>query len=400
MGKKLLITAIIILILCFIGHSIFYKKNNVKTFTFWTIQLKAPYGDSIQKNIDEFKKNHPDIEVIWVDIPISEAKKRAIASILGGNPPDLINLNPEFSSLLAQKNSLEYFSEEDIKDYNKALIDELRYEGKIYAIPFYATSAVTILNKNKFKNCKFPKTYDDILKLSSCKTAPVFGIALNEGDVFSKILNKYDISKDNLNPDNLDEIYKLFYEMKNKNLLLKDTLTINHRESIEKYMAESAAFTVAGSNFINMIRENAPSVYKNSIVYSQLTGKNGKYDVSIMNFVIPKMAKNKDLAREFLFLLTNVENQLELSKKTNVLPANQKALNDRYFKNCSNDLIDKSRCIAARQLNNPQSKNFGVRNKKEINETVNKAFEELFLNGENAFNSNKVYEDIKTLVEN
>ena len=401
MGKKLSIILIIVLCVCLTSFKIFSKKEEVSTFTFWTIQLKAPFGDVIQENIDKFKEKHPDINVVWVDIPITEAQKRAIAAILGGNPPDLINLNPEFSSLLAQKNSLDYFTEEEASLYNKNLVDELRFDGKIYALPFYATSAVTILNKEKFVNCNLSvKTYDDILKLKACKNPPVFGIALNEGDIFSKILNKYNVSKENLNKEDLEKTYKLFYDLKNNNLLLKDTLTINHREAVEKYMAGSAAFTVAGSNFINMIKENAPSVYKNSIILPQLTGKNGKYDVSIMNFVIPKEAKNKELAREFLSILLNEENQLALSKKTNVLPVNKKVLNNSYFQHCSQDLIDKSRCTAIKQLNNPSGLNFGVKNKKEINEVVNKSLEILFLNGEKAFNADDTYQGIKNLIEN
>ena len=397
--KKFLIILFIFCLL--IGLALSKKAPSKDTFTFWTIQLKAPYGDIIQKNIEIFKEKHPEIEVVWVDIPITEAQKRAIASILGGNPPDLINLNPEFSSLLAQKNTLEYFSEDEVEPYNKSLTDKLKYEGKIYGIPFYATSAVTILNKDKFKNCDVKlKTYDDILKLKKCKNTPVFGMALNEGDAFSKILNKYGVSKENFSQDEIYKIYKLFYKMKNENLLLKDTLTINHRENVEKYMAQASDFTILGSNFINMIKENAPSIYENSTVIPQLTGSTGGYDVSIMNFVIPKNAKHKDLAREFIKLVLDDKNQLILAQKTNVLPVNKKTLNNPYLKNCSNDLTDKARCISVKQLNNPSNLDFGVKNKKEINEVINKSLETLFLKGEAQFSPDKINEDIKTLIEN
>lgn len=371
MFKKVLI---VVFLFCLILPFVF-KKEDKNTFSFWTVQLKAPAGDLIQKNIDLFQKKHPEINVVWVDIPIQEAKKRAIASILGGNPPDLINLNPEFSSSLAQKNSLEYFTEDDVKEYNDGLIEKLKYEGKIYALPFYATSAVTILNKDSFKNCNIKlETYDDILKLSNCKPRPVYGIALNEGDSFSKIINKYD--------NDFEKSYSLFKELNDNKFLLKDTLTVNHREVIEKYMANSASFITAGSNFINIIRQNAPDIYKNSVVLPQLKGKTGEYDISLMNFVIPKKAKNKELAKEFAVLLLNKENQMELAKKTNVLPVNKEALQDDYFKNCSFDIAEKSRCIAASQLDFPLKKDFGYKNKNEINETVNEYLELLFLKDE------------------
>lgn len=400
MGIKKILIIIFLIILCiFLIFKGMNTKSKETTFTFWTIQLKAPSEDLIQKNIDEFQKRHKEIKIVWVDIPISEAQKRAIAAILGKNPPDLINLNPEFSSLLAQKNALEFFNEEDAKEYNQSLVENLKYEGKIYALPFYATSAVTVLNKEKFKNCNVKlKTYDDILKLSECKNPPVFGIALNEGDVFSKILNKYGIGENNLDSYKTDEVYKKFKKMNDEGLLLKDTLTINHREGIEKYMAESAAFITAGSNFLTMIKQNAPNVYKTSVVYPQLTGEKKEYDVSVMNFVIPKYAKNKELAKEFINLILNEENQLEFAKKTNVLPANKKALNNSYFKNCGDDLIDKARCIAARQLDFPLKSTFGVKSKKEINEVVNNSLEVLFLRGEKEFDAKRTTGDIKNLI--
>ncbi len=385
--------------LFFIVSSFFLQgctKHEENTFVFWTVQLKMPAGDLIQKTIDEFQSIHPEMKIVWVDIPVAETQKRAIASILGGNPPDLINLNPEYSISLAQKNTLEYFSEDEAKDYNKGLVDKLRIDGKIYAIPFYATSAVTILNKEKFKNCNVEiKTYNDILNLEQCKESPSFGLPIGEGEVFSKILNKYGVNDEKT----LNEVYFLFYEMNKKGLLPKDVLTVNHREIIEKYMSQNVAFINAGSNFINMIKENAPDIYSNSVILPQLTGLDGKYDVSIMNFVIPKKSKNKELAKEFLKLLTNEENQLEFSKKTNVLPANQKALDNDYFKNCSSDIYDTARCIASYQLNSPVTVDFGQKNKKEITEVVNNSLEILFLKGEDDFIKQETYKKIKMLQE-
>lgn len=377
------------------------KKNEEKTFSFWTIQLKAPAGDIINKNIEKFKKLHPDIKVVWVDIPIAEAQKRTIASILGGNPPDLINLNPEFSLSLAQKNTLEFFNENDAKNFNEGLVNKLKYDNKIYALPFYATSAVTILNKEKFKNCKINlKTYDDILKLSSCKNPPIFGASLNEGDSFSKILNKYGVNSKTLNEKSLENVYFKFFDMNKNGLLLKDTLTITHRENIEKYMSGSASFIVAGSNFISMIKENAPEIYNNSILLPQLTGSNGEYDISIMNFIIPKKAKNKELAKEFINLISDYESQMALAKKTNVLPANKIALNDDYFKNCGSELMENARCIAAKQLNNPIKNDFGYKNKKEINDTINNYLEILLLKGKEDFMADDLYKKLTDFIQN
>lgn len=370
----------------------FSFKSKKITFTFWTIQLKAPAGHFIQRNIDAFKEAHPEIdEIVWVDIPIAEAQKRTLASVLSGNPPDLINLNPDFSSLLAQKGVLEYFTEEEIEAYHPELIEKLKFNGKVFALPFYATSPVTVYNKEVtgrcFKNNKLNfSSYEDIQGLSNqiknCTSMSSIVINLNENDTFAKILNKYGVKNFSSEKEfqNTVKVVKMFDEMYKEGYLPKDTLTINHREAIEQYMAGNAIFIVAGSNFIKMIKENAPDIYAKSAISTQLSAPDGKYDVSLMNFVIPKNAHNKKLAKEFAFQITNAENQLKFAQLTNTLPVNVEVLGDEYFTNCPDDIIEKSRCEGAKQLNNLVKEDFGYNNKKAINDTLNKTLEEILLN--------------------
>ena len=389
--KKLFIIFILI-ILSVSAFFLYHKKtkniDSRKKFTFWTIQLKPVYENEIKTVIADFERKHPDYKVVWVDIPIQEAQKRTLASILSSTPPDLVNLNPNFSVLLAQKNALEYFSESETSIYVPELVEKLKYEGEIYALPFYATSPITIYRKDVYEKCGInpPSSYDELYKISpnikSCSSIPSFASNLNENDTLAKILNKYNI--DSLQNENQKQnaihIYNMFNSMYKNEFLPKDVLTINHREVIEKYMSNQVATIVAGSNFINMIKQNAPDIYKKSNLTYQLKGSNGKYDVALMNLIIPKKALNKELAREFAFTLTNKDNQLKLSHLTNVLPANKYALNDNYFKNCSSDLVEQSRCIASKQLNSLNTVSFSENNKKITNEEINKTLEEILLN--------------------
>ncbi len=389
--KKFLIFVIAVVLVC--AGCFLYKKNikqvdTRKKFTFWTIQLKPVYEDEINELISSFEKKHPDYKVVWVDIPIAEAQKRTLASILSSTPPDLVNLNPDFSVLLAQKNSLEYFSKEETKQYLPSMLDKLKYDDKIYALPFYATSSTTIYNKEIFTKCNInvPSTYDELYqaapKIKSCANSVAFASNINENDTLAKILNKYNIDslQNEAQIQNAIHIYKMFDSMYKNGFLPKDILTINHREVVEKYMANQAAVIVAGSNFVNMIKQNAPDIYKKSELSSQLKGLNNKYDVALMNLIIPAKAQNKKLAKEFALELTNKDNQLKLAQITNVLPANKEALDNEYFKNCSSDLVDKSRCISAKQLESLNTVSFGEENKKTINEAINKALEKILLN--------------------
>lgn len=382
MIKKVFLIVLIIFVL-FFGVNFLQPKKSENEFVFWTIQLKGVADKIIEDNIKEFETKHPEIKVVWIDIPIAETQKRILASTLSSTPPDLVNLNPEFSYLLARHGAIEYFKEEDTLNFNQNLQNILHYEGKPFAIPFYATSPVTLYNKKIYDTCNIktpPKTYDDLLliseKLKKCSGAEALSINLNEGEVFPKILNKYGIHDGKTIKQKGEKSYETFKTLYSKGYISKECLTMNHREVIEKYMSKSAATVVVGTNFIKSVQENALDVYKNSAVSAQLTGKSGKYDVSLMNLLIPKKAKHKELAREFALLLTNKENQIALAKSTNVLPANKLALEDNYFKNPkSNDPLEVARIISAKQLNNLIEKEFSPLNKKEINDMINKSIE-------------------------
>lgn len=388
-----------ILIIFLALGGVYFKKNKTafdskKKLTFWSIQLKPVYEKQIYQIIAEFESKHPEYKVIWVDIPIQEAQKRTLASVLSSNPPDLINLNPDFSLVLAQKQALEFFNESALEQFSPELLNKLKYNNKIYALPFYATSSVTVYNKELYSKCMnkdFPLTYDELFleakELKACSNIPVFAASINENDTLAKILNKYNIYSLNSEIDKkqTEQVYSSFNEMYKKEYLPKDILTINHREVVEKYMSNQAMSVVVGSNFIKMIKQNAPDIYSKTALDKQLTGPNKKYDISLMNLIIPAKSQNKNLALEFALLLTNEKNQLELAKITNVLPANKYALNNEYFSSCPSDIVEASRCISAQQLLNIEEKDFGVKNKKEINEILNKTLEEILLDN----NSNK-----------
>lgn len=405
MIKKVFLIVSIILVLMF-GVSTLHSQKSENEFVFWTIQLKGVADEIIEKNIKAFETKHPEIKVVWIDIPIAETQKRILASTLSSTPPDLVNLNPEFSYLLARHGAVEYFREVDTENFNKNLQDILRFEGKAFAIPFYATSPVTLYNREIYNKCGIknpPKTYDELLliseKINKCTRADVLSINLNEGEVFPKILNKYEIYDAKSLKEKGKKPYETFKTLYSKGFISKECLTMNHREVLEKYMAENALTVVVGTNFIKSVQENALDIYNKSAISEQLTGTSGKYDVSLMNLLIPKKAKHKELAREFALMLTDKESQLALARKTNVLPANKYALEDNYFKTTKNaDPLEVARIVSARQLNNLVEKEFSPLNKKEINDMINKSIESyLILNEDTNSAIDKIKEELEEI---
>ena len=374
MKSILALIVIIILSIVFFGRS----NSSQDELVFWTLQMNdfAPY---MNKVINEFEKQNPEVKIKWIDVPFSEGEKRTLASVLSDNPPDLINLNPDFSALLAQRGALYEIPQEFTEQYNKSIINSLKYNGKLYSLPWYATSAITIYNKDLLNGQKIPSTYDEMVKIAPKLRAYAMLPNITENDTMLRILNKYGVTTKSINSEQSIAVFEMFKNLYENNLIPKETITQTHREALEKYMAEQIIFFQAGANFLNMIKENAPSTYAKTDVAPQLTGKLGQNDFSLMNFVIPVRAKHKSEALKFALFLTNYENQLELAKLTNILAVNQKTLDDDYYKTYD-DLMSKARVISAKQLNKIDPPLDTARNQKEINTIVNTAVQKILLN--------------------
>lgn len=372
-----------------IGHfdgPIFTATKTQNELVFWTLQM-SDFSQYMTDLINEFEKENPGIKIKWIDVPFSEGEKRTLASVLSDNPPDLINLNPDFSAILAQKGALYEIDPSYTEQFVPQIIESLKYNGKIYSVPWYATSAVTIYNKKLFKktNVKVPQTYyqmgQSAGQIKENTGTYIWLPNISENDTMLKILNKFGInSAENINCEKSAEVFDFFKKLYTEDLIPKESITQTHREALEKYMAENIAMFQAGANFLNMIGENAPATYSNTDVAPQLTGDLGQYDFSLMNFIIPLRAKHKQEALKFALFITNSENQLKLAKLTNIISVNKTALKDEFYTTYKeNDLMSKARVISAKQLNNIEPALKSDRNQKEVNNLINTAVQEILL---------------------
>lgn len=369
------------------------QENAQKEITVWTLQM-GDFADYMYKVIRAYENEHPNLHIKWVDVPFSEGEKRTLAAVMTNNPPDLINLNPDFSALLAQKGTLEEIEPIYLSDFNQEVVKALTYNDKLYSIPWYATSAITIYNKDLFAKSgiiRLPKTYKEMAsvaeKIKTGSEAYAFLPTISENDTMMKILNKYGVSElEDFNSDTSKKVFEMFKNLYKQDLIPPETITMTHREALEQYMAGKIVFYQGGSNFLNMIKENAPSIYEQTDVTEQLKGPVGQNDISVMNFVIPKRAKMKKEALDFCLYLTNAQNQLELAQMTNIIATNSEALSNKFY-NDNSDLMSKARSISAKQLNHiyPQLKQ--RRNQKDINTQVNTSVQTILLDKDSIDNT-------------
>ncbi len=390
---KFILSMFLILSLC--GCNVNQKDKNVKELEFWTLQLESfrPY---LTRIISEYEAMHPDVKIKWVDIPFSEGEKRTLASVMSNNVPDVVNLNPDFSATLATRNALvninDYVSPEILGQYLPQTIENLTYEGNVFAIPWYLTTSVTYYNKKLTEGIELPQNYFDLKKFAvELKNKNgVYAImpTVCESGNLLKILNKYNaISYDenglNFSNEKSAQILELFKYLYQNDFIPKESVTQTHREALEQFMSSQTAILVSGTNFLNTIKANAPEVYSNLGVYPQLAGDSGKTDFSMMNLIVPLKSKHHKEAIDFALFLTNAENQLEFAKLAPVFPSQKQALEDKYFSQNSSDMEQKVRFIGASGLKNSVKPIVIQKNHAALNELVDSMTQKVLLNKEN-----------------
>ncbi len=395
MKKRIILFSIVFLIIT--GCT---KTRPVKTYKeieFWTLQLSG-FSGYINSVISRYEKLNPDIKIKWVDVPFSQGEKRALAAVLSKNVPDLINMNPDFGATLASKGALvdikTLISKQEYENYLQTAWQASGIKEFIYGIPWYITSAVTLYNTELLNDSgvkKIPKTYSDLEPIAAkikAKTGKyVLMPTLTENGKMLRFFNKYDIpivnkarDKTLFNTPQAQEVLSFWKMMYTSKFIPAESITHGHRESLGKFQAGETAFIIAGANFLNIIKQNAPQVYEKLDVTAQLTGTSGKAGFSLMNLVIPKKSKHPKEALKFALFLTNANNQLEFCKLAPILPSSKHALASEYFTGGNtNDIIVKSRIISARQLQDVLLPVPALENRKELYEIIDYMAQEVML---------------------
>lgn len=381
------------------GCSAIREKLDIKEVEFWTLQLSdfAPYITDI---IAEYEEMHPDVKIKWIDVPFSEGEKRALASVMSNNVPDLINMNPSFGSTLASSGALidlrQMLKQEDYNKYLKESWDTSSINNVIFGVPWYITSSITMYNTKLLKEAglnpdKPPKTYEelgDMIKIIKERTGrAAYMPNLTEDGKILQMFNKYDVpivnknrTKALFNTPKAVSILQFWVDMYTKGYIPPESLTQGHRASLEMYQAGDSAFIVTGANFLKTIKDNAPQVFQNTKVAPQVTGSNGKVDFALMNLVIPKKSKHPKEALDFALYLTNTKNQLEFCKLAPILPSTKEGINSALFKTVnSSNIIELGRSMSAKQLNNAITPVPTLKNQKDLYQIADYATQQALL---------------------
>ena len=110
-----------------------------------------------QRLCQEFTEQHPDIHVEIINEPGERAMDKLQTMVAAGNPPDVMSIHGAYFMPMAANGALldiEPFIAEDLEfdldDFYPQLVEQCRYQGKLYSLPRYTSVYVLFYNRDLF----------------------------------------------------------------------------------------------------------------------------------------------------------------------------------------------------------------------------------------------------------
>nr|WP_242041807.1 sugar ABC transporter substrate-binding protein [Alkalinema sp. FACHB-956] len=358
---------------------------------FWTMQLQPQYTSYFNQLISRFEADNPGIKVKWVDVPWAAMESKILTAVAAKTAPDVVNLNPNFASQLAEKDVWMDLTNKVPSDIQQQYLPNIwkasTLEGKTFGVPWYLTTRIAIYNRELLQKAGLaqpPATFAELFKAATQikeKTGKYafFStlVPTDSGEVLESFVQQGVSLVDSqgkaaFNTPQGKAIFQSWVELYKNGRLPKEALTEGHRHGIDLYQQGETAILSSSPEFLRTIGNNAPAIAKVSAPAAQLTGETGKKNVAVMNLVIPKMTDQPEAALKFALFVTNNENQLAFAKAANVLPSTQAALQDPYFSQVPAQAtpLDQARIISAKQLQEAEVLIPAMKNVKQLQKLI------------------------------
>jgi putative chitobiose transport system substrate-binding protein len=360
---------ILLLFLAFISINCSGKKDFIE-IEFWTLQLSPTFNDYFNEIITKYEAENPGIKIKWVDIPYDAVIQKLLSSIIAGNPPDVVNLSSDFLSKFASINALvdlnTLYPEDTFKIFLPNAVENCTIDGEIVALPWYLNTYVLIYNKKLLKEASFtendlPKNFDELIefikeyKRRTGKFAFFWNIGRDsylpimlESEGIQMIDERMKMAL--FNSERCVELISRWVELYKDGFLPRESIIAPGSKIIEPFLSGDVAMVFTGPVFIKRIKDNSPEIYKHTGVSSVITGKNKTHELAAMSLSVLASSKHKKESADFIFYLTNAENQLKFSKLTITFPSVIEALKDSFFTIDDGTLESKARIIGAKDL--------------------------------------------------
>lgn len=321
------------------------QRGGQVTVEFWTINLKKNYGEYVQGMIDRFEADHDDIAIEWVDVPGQDVESKLLAAVASKDVPDAVNIEDfrvdQFRDSLADLTP--YFDDAALEPYFDGLVEGLRRDGRLKAIPWYNGGAPVaaydsaVLARAGVRD--LPSTWDEAFAVGRTIAKRTGGCAFNALPTVDVMIghdvpllseDRRSAALDNQAAADVLERFRAAYA---DGTICPGAVSEQERnlpQSMENGLAPAA---VNDLPFLLLnVEKNAPEIYDRLRVEKAVTGSSRKFVVpDLQTFAIPADSDVHAQAAEFVKWVTSPANQLAFCKLVTIFPSTEQTLDDPYF---------------------------------------------------------------------
>lgn len=134
--------------------------------------------------IQDFRKEHPEIDVQVEMLPWAGRQQKMITAIWGDRAPDAVYLNLDFVPRFVDLNLLlpvdEYLTSDERSDYDSAVVEGVSLNGRMWMFPILRTVAAALYNKELFAQAgldpeKPPRNWKELEQVAKALTRDTNG---------------------------------------------------------------------------------------------------------------------------------------------------------------------------------------------------------------------------------
>ncbi|AWE49938.1 MULTISPECIES: extracellular solute-binding protein [Streptomyces] len=144
------------------------------TITWWDTSNATNEAPTYQALVKEFEAANKDIKVKYVNVPFDQAQNKFDTAAGSKGAPDILRSEVGWTPAFAKKSfflpldGTEALAEQD--KFKSNLLEQAKYEGKTYGVPFVTDTLALVYNKALFEKAgitEAPKTWDDLKKAAA-----------------------------------------------------------------------------------------------------------------------------------------------------------------------------------------------------------------------------------------
>lgn len=360
-NKKLLVLLLLVLLLITVFSQIVLAETTI------TWMMGSWWEEAAPGISEKFKEENPDINVKALLYPNAGWVEQTLILAMGPEPPNIMRvMDGGHLALLEDKGLLEVLDPyiektgKDPNDFFPAAWDMAKINGKVFGIPYRASSYALFMNVKMFKEAGLdpdnpPKTYDEILqyaiKMTSIKDGK-YGYIIPASSKQAHIINDVamiiwanggnilneDCTKAIINSPEAKAGVKFWADLYLKYKVVPEgIMAYDTNDCARLFGAGKIGMMITGIWAYGNIEETAAPDFEFKIAVPPESPTGGNF------LVIPKHAKDKEATWRFIDWFTNSKNLPNLSIRT---PATRSALGHPKWDDPINNVFFKSADIS------------------------------------------------------